>query len=301
MSAPLQLIVVCILIQVLILVYHLTGPPKSLSRFTRTSSHTAPDFSHLAEHCAHIPPIPAASFLERQQSLAQTLHSLNASAYIAEPGASAGYFANLSGSQWHLSERPLLLIISPEINSGEQVHAKVSILTPAFELTRAKLLPLPSSLDIAYLAWPEDANPFAVAVSAIPSLSEGTVFVDGMARNFIVDGLQKATPGSEVVVSPVEIRRLRERKSKEELEIMKCVNEVHCLSGTVSSCRREQIADALLSGHTACNPRCSRQYVRRYARIRSSPYDCQCACRGWTAGPRRPHLVWRYVIRRTCH
>jgi hypothetical protein len=34
--------------------------------------------------------------------------------YIAEPGASAAYFVNISGSTWGLSERPFLLIIMPE-------------------------------------------------------------------------------------------------------------------------------------------------------------------------------------------
>jgi len=223
-----RLIVACIFIQVIILIYHLTGPPKAFS--SSSTLRVQPDFSHLADHCAQIPPIPAGSFVERQQSLARTLHELNASAYIAEPGANAGYFANLSESQWHLSERPLLLIISPELDAEEEIHARVSILTPAFESTRAKLLSIPSAFDITYPAWPEEVDPFEVAVSAIPNLSEGTILVDGMMRSFVSDGLQKAASSSKVVPAPVEVRRLRERKSKEELEILKCVNEVTLLA-----------------------------------------------------------------------
>ncbi|KAI0957418.1 hypothetical protein AcW1_005817 [Taiwanofungus camphoratus] len=223
-----KLIVVCIIIQVIILIYRLAGPSKPLS--TSSTLNAEPDFSHLASHCAHISPISATSFVERQRSLAQTLHALNASAYVAEPGASAGFFANLSETQWFLSERPLLLIISPELDAEQQVHARISILTPAFEATRAKLLPIPSASGIAYPAWPEDVDPYAVAVSVIPGLSQATIFVDGSTRNFVVDGLNKAAPHSNVLTAPVEIRRLRERKSQEELEIMKCVNEVTVLA-----------------------------------------------------------------------
>ena len=211
--------------QVVILIYRLTGTPKSITKLYNSYTGT-PDFSHLAEHCAHISPIPTTSYLERQRALAQTPHELNASAYIAEPGASAAYFANLSSSQWHLSERPLMLIISPELDSHEQVHAKVSILTPAFEATRAKLLSIPSESDLTYPSWPEDVNPFEVAVSAVAQLGEGTIYVDGMMRSFILEGLQKATTSARVLTAPVEVRRLRERKSAEELEIMKCANEV---------------------------------------------------------------------------
>ena len=187
----------------------------------------APDFSHLASHCAHVQPIPAESFIERQDTLARTLHDLGASAYIAEPGANAAFYANLSGSAWHLSERPLLLIITPFVGDGDQISSNISILTPSFEATRAKLLPVPSAVEIAYPEWPEDADPYEIAVSAIPGLKSGAVFVDGSMRQFVADGLQKAVGGGTKVVSaPVEVRRLRERKSGEEIEIMKCVNEV---------------------------------------------------------------------------
>ncbi|KAL6305387.1 peptidase M24 [Sparassis latifolia] len=199
------------------------GSPSSLSG-------ADPEFSHLSSHCAHISPISPSSFYARQQSLARTLYSLNASAYVAEPGASAGFFANLSGAHWSLSERPLLLIVSPELDAEGTILPRMSILTPSFEATRAKLLPIPSASDIAYPAWPEDANPFEVAISAIRLFSGGPIFVDDNVRSFVADGLQKAAPQFRVSTAPVEVRHLRERKSKEELEIMKCVNEVTLLA-----------------------------------------------------------------------
>ncbi len=185
-----------------------------------------PDFSPLDRHCAHIPPIARDSFITRQDSLAQTLRALGVSAYVAEPGASAGYYANLTGSHWGLSERPLLLIVQPQEAADGSVRANISILTPAFEKTRARLLPIPSKSRVTYTAWPEDADPFATALQLLPNLEDTIIYVDGNVRTFVTDGLQKAAPNSRVLNAPVEVRRLRERKSSEELDIMKCVNEV---------------------------------------------------------------------------
>jgi len=189
-----------------------------------------PNFLHLAKHCADASPISSLEFYQRQKSLARTLHSVNASAYIAEPGASAQFFGNISSSQWRLSERPLLLIVSPQIVNDE-VEAKISVLTPSFEATRAKLLPIPSASDITFAEWPEDANPYEVAISVLPSLAAGqnsTIFVDNNIRHFIVDGLDGAAPKSKISSAPMQIRYLRERKSPAEIELLKCVNEV-CL------------------------------------------------------------------------
>ncbi|EKM55475.1 uncharacterized protein PHACADRAFT_256125, partial [Phanerochaete carnosa HHB-10118-sp] len=204
--------------------YLLLFRPSSLLR-------APPDFSRLADHCAGVQPIPSASYVERQDALAHTLHALGAAAYIAEPGASAGYFANLSGTEWHLSERPLLLLVTPAVDQ-DRVAASLSVLTPSFEATRARLLRIPSDDDIEYPEWAEDMDPYEVAVSSIPSLrSGGTIFVDGATRQFIVEGLQRAVGhGTKVVGAPTEVRRLRERKSKEEIEILKCVNEATVLA-----------------------------------------------------------------------
>ncbi len=50
---------------------------------------------------------------------------------------------------------------------------------------------------------------------------EVTVFVDGSIRHFIVDGLRTAFPKATVTAAPTEIRQLRARKSKGELELLK--------------------------------------------------------------------------------
>jgi hypothetical protein len=186
---------------------------------------TTPDFSHLADHCADASPISSAEFYQRQKSLAQILHSQNASAYITEPGANAQFFGNISSSQWYLSERPLLLIVTPDL-VNERVDAKITVLTPSFEATRAKLLPVPSASDITFAEWPEDVNPDDVAIAAVPlAKGQGTIFVDGSIRLFIVDGLAEAAPKSKVSSAPIQIRHLREKKSAAEIDLMRCANE----------------------------------------------------------------------------
>ena len=93
-------------------------------------------YAHLAFHCASIEAISSSEFLARQTELSRTLFDLNATAYIAEPGASSQFFGNFSKSQWSLSERPLLLVISANSGSGfsdemaSNVQPMVTILTP---------------------------------------------------------------------------------------------------------------------------------------------------------------------------
>ncbi|KAF9789878.1 Creatinase/aminopeptidase [Thelephora terrestris] len=194
--------------------------PTVLSAFSST-----PAFAELSGYCSHIPPIPAEEFLERQQRLVDTLVSLNASAYIAEPGPSAHYYANLSS--WDLTERPLLLIISPDAS----LRPNLTILTPSFEESRVRLMTIPSRDPASYATWREEVNPYVVAVGAIPaSATKGPVFVDGEMRTFVLDGLSKAAPLTPVLAAPVEVQRLRQRKSHRELEIMKCANEVTLLA-----------------------------------------------------------------------
>ncbi|KAH7889898.1 Creatinase/aminopeptidase [Phlebopus sp. FC_14] len=202
-------------------------PPSYLLKGTPPVAPNNP-WRGLAAHCEASQPISRSEVLERQQSLAHTLKLLNASAYIAEPGPSALFFGNISDASWSLSERPLLLMISPVVNDGV-VTPKVTVLTPFFEETRAKLLDVPG-VEVTYVAWKEDENPYTVGVNAISTLSGGPIFVDGMIRHFIVDGLQKAAPEVTVLSAPLDITSLRERKSPAELALLKCVNEVTVLA-----------------------------------------------------------------------
>jgi Xaa-Pro aminopeptidase len=181
----------------------------------------------LEGYCAHVAPIVRDEYLGRQDALAQTLHAVGGSAYIAEPGASAAYFANLTGRAWGLSERPLLLIVSHDFDVEGAVVPTVTVLTPTFEESRARQLNITAGR-VRWAAWDEDANPYAAALSALPAharTKDAKIFVDGAVRHFVVDGLQKVMPDARVLVAPKEVRQLRERKSPKELEILTCANE----------------------------------------------------------------------------
>ncbi|EGN96078.1 hypothetical protein SERLA73DRAFT_76078 [Serpula lacrymans var. lacrymans S7.3] len=210
-------------ITVLVLVppysFHLVHPSTTKQPFSEA-------LSPISTHCASANPITSSEFRQRQKHLARILHDNNIVAYIAEPGANALFFGNISGSSWGLSERPLLLMVSPVLKHGE-VEAKITILTPAFEETRARLLTIPGS-GVTYAAWPEDANPYSIAIQSLPEI--GNIYVDENIRHFIVDGLQQAVLGIQVTSAPAEIVQLRERKSQTELELMKCANEVTLLA-----------------------------------------------------------------------
>uniref|UniRef100_A0A8H7Y5C0 Peptidase M24 domain-containing protein n=1 Tax=Psilocybe cubensis TaxID=181762 RepID=A0A8H7Y5C0_PSICU len=205
------------------------------------------DYSHLSSHCETISAIGISEYTARQIALAETLYALNASAYIAEPGANTHFYGNFSNSQWYLSERPLLLIISPEISEsmdGQKILPRVTVLTPKFESARARMLPVPSpNGTVHYVEWAEEENPYAVVLSALPMSTAGssksrTIFVDNSIRKFIVDGLLRASepqrnstvPAVEVLSAPLDITQMRERKSEAELQILKCANEATLLA-----------------------------------------------------------------------
>jgi Xaa-Pro aminopeptidase len=181
--------------------------------------------SLLRGYCANVPSITSHEFGTRQTWLGETLQALGGGSFLAEPGASAGYFANLSGTHWHLSERPLLLLVSP---SEDGKDAQVTVLTPFFEATRAKMLPI-AAKHISWVEWPEDADPYTTLLASLPVLARGRpVYIDRNARHFVATGLAHA--GADVQPAPVAVRALRERKSAAELALMRCANEATLLA-----------------------------------------------------------------------
>ncbi|GJJ12267.1 hypothetical protein Clacol_006508 [Clathrus columnatus] len=193
----------------------------------RNRSYTKP--ISFRNYCDSIPPISSEEFHARQNALARELHISNASAYIAEPGANALYFGNISQASWHLSERPLLLIISPTI-SNATIEAKLTILTPKFEASRARMLNVPGT-SVEFIEWAEDEDPYVKALSAFPQgLDNRTIFLSESTRLFVRDGLQSAASATDVLSAPYSIRVLRERKSSTEIALLRCVNEVTLLA-----------------------------------------------------------------------
>ena len=67
-------------------------------------------------------------------------------AFIAEPGGTTQYYANFSRNEWELSERPFLLVVTPY---------EVFFLAPLFEVSRAKMLKIPSKTTPRFVTWAE--------------------------------------------------------------------------------------------------------------------------------------------------
>lgn len=182
------------------------------------------------------PPITHHTFHTRQLTLAQTLLDLNISAYISEPSPNSLYYYNISTSSWRLSERPFLFVLVPARSANGSVEARVKVVVPSFEKTRAK-----TQLEIAvrpdaieYLPWEESESPYGALEEFVERDREGraTVLVDENSRVLIMSEVQEAL-GSDVVVksSVAEVRSLRERKTEEELALLKFANEVCFLVG----------------------------------------------------------------------
>jgi Xaa-Pro aminopeptidase len=180
-------------------------------------------FAHLRAHCANSTPISSHTFLARQQALAQVLHHEHLGAYIAEPGASATYFANISAREWDTSERVFLVVVTPVVSEDGEVDAQVSVLAPKFEEDRARLLEIPSKRPVRYVTWAEEQSPYRALMKALGE-DVGIITADEAIRLFVSEGLKDVR--LDVKMAPPFVRALRERKGDEELALMRCANEV---------------------------------------------------------------------------
>jgi hypothetical protein len=196
-------------------------------------------FRQLQAHCIDdVKQLPSSEFLDRQRALGELL-AKDEALYISEPGANSAYFANISSNDWHLSERPFLVIISPlaasdhvthQVSTQSSIDPQVSILTPNFEYKRATTLRIPSSLPITYIAWEEDANPFDVAARELVSKLPKKIYVDDRVRAFVLAGLEEAFPDAKVQIAPPAVTSFREKKSSAEVDILRCANEVSVMN-----------------------------------------------------------------------
>ncbi|KAF8604705.1 peptidase M24 [Ceratobasidium sp. AG-I] len=233
----LKTLVAFVLSAVVLLFFTLSGdlPTSYPGTITIQPANLDNPFAHLQVHCANSTPISAGTFLSRQRSLAQVLYREGIGAYVAEPGASATYFANISARQWHTSERVFLVVVTPVVlgsteDGSDEVEAQVSILAPKFEEDRARLLAVPSKRPIIYLTWAEEQSPYETLSAALGN-NAGVVTADESVRLFVSEGLKNAADGRlDVRMAPPSVRALRERKGDEELALMRCANEVTLLA-----------------------------------------------------------------------
>lgn len=172
--------------------------------------------------------------------------------YIMEPGASSMYYTGINGQDWHISERPFLLLIEHSIEKAQKSVPLLTILTPAFEASRAKLLDLPGmnkDTEVHFLEWKEEEDWAQVLMRHLDrrngSIAQGTasfhIHFDPAVRTFIPAGIARAVASTRdsdnklklaIDVADPRILSVRERKSAEELAVLKCGNEVSDRSST---------------------------------------------------------------------
>ncbi|KAF9979149.1 hypothetical protein BGZ73_005317 [Actinomortierella ambigua] len=187
-------------------------------------------------------------FEERRRNLSKVLLQYQADAYVVEPGAN---LMHLSDIHWSLSERPFLLVIQAKKDRANQVLTRVTVVTPAFEATRA-LQKLQTGADVAIKTW-EEAGSAYVAVQEVldspwPESSDHEhgeedhqvtkpsgnrprqVFLDPDMRQFIAQGVTNQLSGdsattttlTHVSMAPTAFSLLRERKTEHEIAILRC-------------------------------------------------------------------------------
>ncbi|TXT08872.1 hypothetical protein VHUM_03000 [Vanrija humicola] len=196
----------------------------------------ADDAHSLPATAAAVPPLDAAfvrdcearltppedTHTARLERLAAALGS-DRLAYIAEPGPSAAYFlGGFAGSQWKASERPFLVAVTA---SGD--GPKVTLLTPAFEESRARLIALPAAVGAVatFVPWAESASPYATLLAALGV--DGFV-LDAQVREFVAAGLRSAAgvrvDALALAAASERVRRIRQVKDAHEVALMRCAN-----------------------------------------------------------------------------
>lgn len=181
------------------------------------------DFSVLKDYCKDIAPIQSTEYTFRHQHLAETLKKEKANALIMEGGASMVYYTNI---EWGLTERAFMVIL--QLNETEPTGIHTTIITPAFEATRAreslKQANLPTTIQPDIVEWLEYKSPFESLPTLFPNSQR--VIVEQNARLFIYQGVSESLSDTTVDMAPRSIRMLRMIKSSAELDIMRCANTV---------------------------------------------------------------------------
>ena len=135
-------------------------------------------------------------------------------ALLMESGSSLVYF---TGVRWWRSERFTGAVIP--------VEGEIAIVTPYFEEPSIR-----ESMTFGddVRTWHEHENPFALVASVLADrgLKNGKIAVEETVRHFIVDGVQEAAPGFEMVPGNPITRGCRMYKSAAELALMQAANSV---------------------------------------------------------------------------
>ncbi|RMY15677.1 hypothetical protein D0867_06754 [Hortaea werneckii] len=179
-------------------------------------------------------PIHTSEFVARRDNLARALHATSVPAFVMEPGYTSQYYANLSQydwEPWEPEERPMLIIVQPQLSASGEIVARTSILAPAFEVGRVRMLGIPGFTDRdRVIGWEEHWDPYETLRKSELFAEDGDVLLmmDEEIRDYIVRGLDRS--GFETVGLGGEVEAVRQVKSPQEVELLRAVN-----TGTVEA------------------------------------------------------------------
>ena len=185
------------------------------------SQHVQPLSPRFINHCKFLLDPPTGTYTNRISRLTTSLEPNTI--YITEPGTSSEYFiGGFSSRDWWLSERPLLIALTPSKN--------ITILTAKFEQSRAELVKLPEEIReiTTFVPWLESESPYVVLKNYLGD-GVGRVIVDGQVRSFMTEGLDGAGFARATKEEGEKIKEIRERKDEREIGLLRCANQVcHC-------------------------------------------------------------------------
>ena len=154
-------------------------------------------------------PTPKDIILNRQKKLTKALNQANLDSLVLNPSPSLIYF---TGLHFHLSERPVVAIFTPE-------HPPVLVI-PELESAKAENL----SYDLNPFTYPEDPDKWAAAFKSgakAAGLSGSDVGVeDRQLRLLELRLLQTALPESHIVNAEDTVATLRMYKDESEIDAM---------------------------------------------------------------------------------
>lgn len=101
---------------------------------------------------------PLAEYVLRRDILAKALVADGVYAFVAEPGYTFSYHANITQEQWEpweAEERPFFMIVRSQKSLSGEIIANTFFFVPHFEEERAGLLEMPFEQDISTIIYKE--------------------------------------------------------------------------------------------------------------------------------------------------
>lgn len=174
----------------------------------------SPPPEELRNLAASAVPIGSAEMSARVAAVQRRMLAAGIGALLVEPGSSLVYF---TGIEWWRSERMTAAVIPAD---GEAL-----IVTPFFEAPSIReTLAIPAGIR----TWNEDESPLALVAGWLRErkLDRHPVAIEETVRNFIVDGLQRALPGVNLVSGAAVVRGCRMHKSPAEIALMQTAADI---------------------------------------------------------------------------